>query len=270
MHYAFLLTLLAVRAVGAEAPPAASCITGRDTLRYRELTESELTLYTSAGTRLIDQKHDATITLAFGPSDSVTAWYDSLALEVESLKGTQRPPADALLGQRFRLVCDANGRLTTLAAPAVPPEIRELSDLSQQFTDFLIRVPQGKLQVGSEWTDTLDQVAPETAGASRRYTAITTWRVQRDTLLDGRRARVLSGRTTLKLDAGDPLVGRPGQARSALAGAEKAQAVLAEDGRLLSRSKEGTLTGRLTVRSGSGEQSYAQDYTYRSRITHVE
>lgn len=268
MRYVILL-ILSVAIAGAVSPRRPSaCSASGDTLRYREVTESELTLYTPAGTRLLDQKHDATITLAFGADSSVSAWYDSLALEVEWLRGVQRPATAALVGQPFHLLCDSRGRLTTIRAPAIPADVRELSDLAQQFTDFLVPIPPAALVAGAAWTDTLAQVVPENGGAYRKYTAVASWRVQKDTLVAGGRGWILTGRSKLSLDSGDPLA-RNGQAQSVLTGQEEGSALVAEDGRLLSRTRQADLKGQLTIRSGPGARNFAQGYSYRSRITHV-
>lgn len=270
MPYAILPILLAAASAGmTTARQPSACGSPGDTLRYRELTLSELTLQTSAGIRLLDQTHDASIALAFGPADSATAWYDSLALEIQSPAGGRRPPTTALLQQPFQLRCDARGRLTILRAPTVPPEIREVTDLSQGFADFLIRIPAVPLGVGIQWTDTLVHAVPEVRGAFRKYTAVTTWRVQGETYFGDWRAWMLSGRTRLSLESGDPLPGDSGQAVSALAGEEQDEVIVAQNGRMLSRIRQGTLAGQLTIRSGSSAKDFPQDYTYETRITHV-
>jgi hypothetical protein len=269
MRYAILATLVATAVGPATAPPHRGCDQQGGTLLYREVTEGELTLYTPAGARLLGQTHVATIALAFGATDSVTAWYDSLAVEAQSLEGRQRPATALLLRQPFQLRCDARGRLTTLRAPRIPQEILEITDLSQEFTDFLVRTPTVALEVGVEWTDTLAHLVPETGGTFRKYTAYATWRVQTDTLYAGTRAWILTGRSRLSLEAGDLAPRHSGQAVSVLAGEEQGRAILAEGGRLLSRTKQGNLAGQLTIRSGSKAQSFQQDYHYESRITHV-
>lgn len=122
---------------------------------------------------------------------------------------------------------------------------------------------------GVEWTDTLAHVVPDAGGVFRRYTSLTTWVVEKDTVVHGGRGWILKGRSKLSLEAGDPVPGRSGQAVSVLTGEELGRAVLAEDGRLLNRTKQGRLAGQLTMRSSSGERSFPQDYSYDSRITHV-
>jgi hypothetical protein len=269
MQLGILAMLLATGALplGGHTPPA--CGQPGDTLRYRELTQSELTLYSSAGTRLLDQTYDALVALVFGPGDSVTAWYDTLSLEVQSVNGAQRPATGALLRQLFQLRCDGRGRLATLRAPAVPQEIREITDLSQEFIDFLVRIPATTMGRGVEWTDTLAHVVPDAGGVFRRYTSLTTWAVEKDTLIAGGRGWILKGRSKLNLEAGDLVSDRSGQAVSVLTGEELGRVVLTQDGRLLSRTKQGRLAGQLTLGSGSSARSFPQDYTYDSRITHV-
>ncbi len=269
MRHAILATLVAAGAGAAASPELPGCGRSGDTVRYREITESEVTLYTPGGTRLLDVGHDATITLAFGISDSITAWYDTLALKVESLTGGRRPATSALLRQPFHLRCDAPGRLVTLRAPTIPPDIREVTDLSQQFADFLVRVPPGVLRVGAAWTDTLEYAVPAAAGAFRKYSAITTWQVQQDTAVGGGRGWILTGRGRIRTEAGNALTGGRGQATVELAGEERGRAVLAPDGRMLSRTRQGDLTGRLSIRSGASANDFSQDYTYESRLTHV-
>ena len=242
---------------------------GPDTLRYHELTRSELSLSTPGGTRLMDLSHDATVALAFGGGDSAIAWYEALALEAQSLQGLRRPATATLLRQPFVLRLDRRGRTTTLRSPALTAGIRELTDLSQEFTDFFVRLPAQPLGMGVEWIDTLAHTVPAAHQAYRKYTAITRWRVERDSATVYGPAWILSSTATVALETGDPLPVSGGQVVSILEGEEGGTAIFSQDGRLLSRTKEGSLTGRLEMRASAPARSFEQDYTYRSSITHA-
>jgi hypothetical protein len=240
---------------------------GPDTLRYHELSRAELTLHTPAGVRLMDLTHDATVALAFGAGDTATAWYEALALEAQSLQGVRRPVTTSLLRQPFVLRLDQRGRATTLRSPALTSEILELSELSQEFTDFFVRLPVQPLGLGVEWIDTLVHTVPEARLAHRRYTAVTRWRVERDSTTADGPAWILSSQGAVTLEAGNPLPASGGRVVSVLEGEERGGAILSRDGRLLSRTKEGSLTGRLEMRASSPARSFEQGYTYWSRIT---
>ncbi len=264
---ALLVTPIAASVRPALAQQSAGYPHGRDTLHYHELTRSELALQTPTGVRLVDLTHDATVAVAFGDGDSATAWYDALALEAQSLQGVRRPATATLLRQPFVLRLDPRGRATTLRSPTVPTEIAELADLSQEFTDFFVRLPEQPLAAGVEWTDTLVHSVPEVRQSYRKYTAVTRWRVERDSTTADGPVWILSSQSTVALEAGNPVPASGGRIVSVLEGEERGSAILSRDGRLLSREREGSLGGRLEMHASAPARRFEQDLTYRSRIT---
>jgi hypothetical protein len=262
-----LVGSLLATGLGQKATPRAA--TNRhvaDTIRYHERTDGEIGMFTPSGARLMEQKHDATIGLVFGAADSVTAWYERLSLEVRSIQGLRLPNTTLLLRQPYLLRVDSRGRVTTLRAPASPAEVRELTDLSQEFADFFVRLPAQPLVLGLEWTDTLASETGRGEQSYRKYVVIAKWRVEKDSVIGGAPAWVLASSATISLETGEPLPGQKGQAISTLGGEEQGRAMLSRDGRFLGRTRQGKVAGHLAIRSGGASQKFEQDYTYQSRI----
>jgi hypothetical protein len=262
-------SLLADRFGQATTQPAAGYRHAADTVRFHELTHGEIGMFTPAGARIMEQKHEATIGLVFGAADSVIAWYDTLSLEAQSIQGVRRPNTGPLLRQPYLLRMDNRGRVTTLRAPALPPDVREITDLSQAFVDFFVRLPGQPLASGLEWTDTLANETGRGEQSYRKYVVITKWRVEKDSVIGGAPVWVVASSGTVSLETGEPLPGQKGQAISALAGEEHSRAILSRDGRFLGRTREGKVAGHLAIRSGASSQRFEQDYTYQSRIEKV-
>jgi len=265
------LLLAAVIAGGtsrAHAQHASADGDQRDTLRYREVAHTELQMYTPSGAKLMDLKRDARIALVPGAGDTVHAWYEDLALEVQSPQGVRQPNTASLLHQRFLLRRDDRGRITTLQAPAVPDEVREFEDPSQQFTDFFPRLPAAALAPGLEWTDSLKHEVPNQDRSYRRYTVVTSYRVEKDSVAEGARVWVVSTSGFIWLETADMARGRTIQSVSALSGAEAGRLLIDAGSRaLVGRTRKGELNGRLTLTGPGAPAARDQIYWFESTIT---
>ena len=265
-----LLLLSAMLAAPLAAQPAAYRRTPGDTVRLREATTAEMTLRTPGGDLPATLRHDAVVAVAFTAGDTARAWYEALAVEASGAAGLQRPATDAVLRRPFTLAMDARGRVRTLAAPEIPAAVRGITDLSHQFDDFFLRLPAAPLRVGLAWSDTV--VHRDSSAA--RYTHATRaahYRVERDTVVGGRRALVVSMRQAVRLEAGGPVEGQPIRTDAVLAGGDSGIVVFAPaEGRLLGRARSGEMRGTLTVRGGAEPLAIPQTYRYRSTIAPVE
>lgn len=263
--FALLLLPLAL-----PAQPAAYRRAPGDTVRLREVTTAEMTLRTPGGDLPTTLRHDALVAVAFAAGDTARAWYEALAVEASGMTGLQRPETGAVLRQPFTLAMDARGGVHTLATPAFPAAVRGVTDLSHQFDDFFPRLPAEPLRVGLAWSDTVAR--RDSAGP--RYTRSTRaarYRVERDTVVGGRRGLVVSMRQTVHLETGGPVEGQPVTAAAVLDGADDGVFVFAPaDGRILGRTRSGEMRGTLTVRGGAAPLAIPQSYRYRSTLTPVE
>lgn len=67
---------------------------------------------------------------------AIEAWWDSLTLWRRADGRTLRPDAEGILGGRYRGVLSLSGRFTRSAAPWVPDDVAEVSDLSVALDDL--------------------------------------------------------------------------------------------------------------------------------------
>ena len=83
------------------------------------------------------------------PGDSgivIEAWWDSLSLSRRADGSTLTPDASGMLGGRYRGVLTPSGGFTRVAAPWVPDEVAEVSDLSLALDDLFPNFAAGTMR----------------------------------------------------------------------------------------------------------------------------
>ncbi len=109
------------------------------------------------------------------------AWYDSLAVEYTRPEGTVSPDTDGLVGGRWRGTLQPHGEVSLGDRPFIPPELLQVSDLSDQLLDFFPPLATMALAPGGRWTDSLglvvERLRDSVSGGERlqRYS----WRITR-------------------------------------------------------------------------------------------
>lgn len=83
------------------------------------------------------------------------AWYDSLTVRHDARAGRLEPDTDGLVGGRWEGRLTANGTVALMTRPFMPPELRDVSDLSDALVDFLPPLPTALVAPGGSWTDSL-------------------------------------------------------------------------------------------------------------------
>src|SRR5687767_15455449 len=191
----------AILAAGA-APALAQSAYARpaDTLRFREVTIMEMKMTTPQGEVPVSTEHDATIAVVLLPGDSARAWYETLRIGLTSPAGAQYPETGSVLKQPFRLKFDPRGRTDLASSPAFPESFQGITDLAYQFSDFFLRLPATPLKAGLAWTDTLTRKT-NTAEKTATVNSIATYRVERDTVVAGEPAFVISMRQQLSSES---------------------------------------------------------------------
>jgi len=261
---ALVLSLLPVGA-GAQARYAST----RDTLRFREVTRGEVRLVAPQGEIPMASEHMATIAVVRTAGDTARAWFEDLTIGVTSPMGAQRPSTADALHAPFTLTFDDRGRVKLLAAPSFPASFEGVTDLTRQFDDFFFRLPTAPLRVGYAWSDTSGRT-DSTATSFTRTQSVASYRVERDTTVDGVPAVVVSMRQQLSSRSDRPIPNQPGRAVSTLTGADSGIVIFApQAGRFLGRQREGLLQGDLIMRGAGGEMALKQSYRYTSTVTAV-
>ena len=264
-----LSVLLAFVALPLFGQPAAGYrFAPGDTLRYDERTNGLVVMEAPQGRREIRSEHDATVAIAFVGGDTARAWYERLRVS-SAAPGTplQEPATDALLRQPFVLGISPYGQTNLRSAPPLPAAIAGITDLTHQFDDFLIALPSEPLRLGLAWADTVRITHSGRPTDTQRAVHERSYRVTRDTVVDGTPAFVIEVLQRIEVQASSPMP-QPGLvAETALEGSETGFAVVAAaGGRLLLRSRTGHLTGQLSVTGGPRAMSLPQTHSYTSTL----
>ncbi len=257
-------------AQATQAAPAAYSRSAKDTLRFHEVTHTEIRMTTPQGEFTIPADHDARISVVFLPGDSARAWYDSLRVSLNSPAGLMAPETGSLLKQPFALKLDNRGRTTLTSAPKFPEALQGVTDLSHQFDDFFLRLPAQPLKIGLMWTDTVSRT-DSTGGKWIQITTIGQFRVERDTTVAGQAAMVISAKQRQMLNSEAPVPGQDLRAQSTLTGNDDGFFLFApKTGRMLGRQRKGELTGQMVMSGAAGSMTIGQTMTFTNRIDLVK
>ena len=108
------------------------------------------------------------------PSDKGLAfesWYDSLSVDYTGPQGKVTPDTDGLIGGRWTGTMLPQGQTLPGDRPFMPPELAQVSDLSDEMVDFFPPLATVALAVGAEWTDSLglevERLRDSTGGGER-------------------------------------------------------------------------------------------------------
>jgi hypothetical protein len=241
---------------------------GNDTLRYNERTAGTVVMEAPAGQVTLRTNHDAD--LAFTAAGTVVhAWYDQLSLRQSGPDGANRVPSTSnILKKPYVLTVSPNGKVQTTRVPAIPSEIAAMTDLSRQFDDFFITLPGRPLSRGTAWADTVVRTNGTARDSSSTVRHVSSYVVERDTVVAGVAAFLITVRQSVQMESAAPMPGQPMVARTTLAGDETGTAVFAPAlGRLLSRDRRGSLNGTLTISGGPQPMALPQRYEYTSSIS---
>lgn len=237
-----------------------------DTLRFREVSTGDIQFTTPQGEMAMKSEHDATIAVTRVRGDTARAWYEALAIGMTGPMGAARPATDAALRQPFTLRIDGRGRITLLQAPTLPASFEGISDLTQQFADFLPRLPAAPLRVGLAWVDTMTR-EDSTARRAMRARSIASYRVERDTTANGQPALLVSMRQNIGIRSVAPIPSQGARAEIAQDGTEDGFFVFAPaTGRLVARRRQGRLEGDVVTTGPNGRSTIKQVYAYTSSI----
>lgn len=259
-----LVAVLFAAAVPLGAQVAAYNREAGDTLRYHNVTKMDGMVHGAAGDAPFTITREATFAFTFGGGESVTAWFDSLAIEASGALGGEKAHPEDLLHAPFKLHMDANGRVQTVKAPELPRNARLIAELPPQLDDFFPRLPaSGRMPVGAVWTDTATRSESDSAGHHLLIRRISRYKAMRDTVVDSQKAIIITQHVDVKITSTVPMQTQPYIAALSLTGTEDGTAVFCPTvGRLLSRERKGTLRGAVTYKGGDAPWVVNQTYHY--------
>jgi hypothetical protein len=262
---ATLSLLVSAHAAAAQTAYAAP----GDTLRFRDVTQGKIILTTPQGEIPVSVEQRSLLSVVRMRGDSARAWYDSLSIVASSPAGEQRPATDSALKQQFRLGFDSRGQVKLVQAPTFPKSFEGMSDLTHQFDDFFLRLPAKPLTIGLTWSDSVTR-RDSTADKFTRWTTNVDYRVERDTVVAGTPALVVSMKQRIRINGEGPVPNQPMRATSALEGTDDGFVVFApRAGRLLARRRSGKLEGDIFMKGSMGEMSMKQAYAYTATLDAV-
>jgi hypothetical protein len=240
-----------------------------DTLRYRDVTQGKLTLSGPQGEIPIAIEQRSQIAVVRMRGDSARAWYDSLSIAASSPAGDQRPATDSALKQPFRLAFDPRGRVKLVQAPKFPASFEGMTDLSHQFDDFFLRLPAKPLVVGLAWSDSVSRT-DSTAEKMTKWSTTADYRVERDTMVGGKPAVIVSMKQHVRVSGEGPVPNQPMRATSSMDGMEDGYYVFEpKAGRVLARRRSGRMEGDIFMKGSGGEMTMKQAYTYTGTVDAV-
>jgi hypothetical protein len=261
-------TLLAVTL--AVAPPAlaqAPTYSRADTLRYREVSTSDMEVTTPRGVVPIQSDHDAQIVIAFGAADSARAWYDALSIAATSPQGSRRPETAAALRLPFTLRFDARGNVETISAPQFPVSFEGVSDLTHQFVDVFLPLPTTPLAAGTEWQDSVRRETPGTRGRTTHIERVARYRVRGDSLIGTTRVWVIDAHVRNRMTASGEGPAAGLQMRSEMSGEEEGVFYFATvPGVLVGRSRSGEMSGVIEFTGGDQPVRMPQRMRYENSL----
>jgi hypothetical protein len=248
-------TAVSAAAQTTYAPPG-------DTLRYHETQKTSVVITMPQGEIQVPVDQDATVAVVRFPGDSAHAWFDALALSASTPQGDQKPSTDALLHKAFRLRFDSRGQVKLIAAPTFPEALASFGDLSNEFSDLFLRLPAKPLRIGLTWTDTLTRT-DSTADRKASATAISDYKVEKDTVVDGTPALLVRMTQHANIHVDGPVPNQPGMRSDAtMEGNTTGFYVFApKPGRMLARRRTGKLSGDVNIPAAGMTMKQAIDYT---------
>jgi hypothetical protein len=181
------------------------------------------------------------------PHDSALVWFESLAISASTPAGEQKPSTTGLVGKPYRMAFDPRGRVKLGEAPAIPEELSGMGDLRHAFDDFFLRLPAKPLVVGLAWSDTVTR-SDSSAERWMRVGAVSEYRVERDTVVNGVPALVVAMKEHIDIQAENPVPNAPARGHTTLAGTDTGYFVFSpKEGRVLGRRHEGHFTGSMVM-----------------------
>ena len=235
-----------------------------DTLRYHNVTRMDGVVHGAAGDAPFTLSRDATFAFAFTGGESVTAFYETLAIEASGALGGEKANPEALLRAPFRLHMEPNGHSVTVKSPELPRTARLIAELPPGFDDFFPRLPSsGKLSIGTSWTDTWTRTESDSAGRHLSMRRINHYKATRDSSVDGLPVVVISQHTDIRITSSTPMQQQPYVAALSLTGDEDGEALFCvAEGKLLWRERKGELHGAVTYKGGDEPWVVNQAYHY--------
>jgi len=216
----------------------------------------------------ITGQREATIAIVLTRGDTASAWYEQLTSSRTEPSGEHRLPMDSALHLPFTLLLAPGGRMTTLSAPVFPAEIARQTDLSHEFDDFFISLPDSALRPGRSWIDTVQNGIAGRPQDTYQSRHIRRFRVLGDTVVAAMNGMVIDVEQTISIRSSSPMETQPATIGTELDGHEQGTAVFAPAAnRLLSRVRHAHLEGQQVLQGQARRLTVPMTYDYASSLS---
>lgn len=261
-HTSVLVLALAIPLGSGQAQPQPRYRLGPDTLRYRLTVDVDeaLELPNSDSVRLrVELSGDAHLVLG----RRAVAWYGTLQARITEMRSGEGAEGEFDLSDaRFLFGFTDDGRVTQVTGAG--RQALDMIDGSSSFEDFFISLPMAAFANGQTWMDTLAGVLTENGvrterAGTRRYL------VDGDSSVHGQSGIIVRTTGALRVVSAARNARAPVAVRVDVA--EEGITVLTRDGsRMLSRTRAGTLSGRIRAGRSSVREVLPMRGTFVVRI----
>jgi hypothetical protein len=221
-------------------------VVAQGTLRYITNDEGVILIDSPMGAMEVVAEQYGDVSFAISGTEMV-ATYDSLVSYVGGTNGDQSPDVAPLLNGSFELVFERPGVVVTRRHPEMDVGTAAGLDPLHLFDDFFVPLPADGLAVGREWTETLVHEGSSQPDATFFSERVMTMKVERDTLVNGAAAFVVSVSQEITQESTGFVPGQGFAFASLLDGTETGVVILTGDGTMLSRSRTIEMDGLFTI-----------------------
>jgi hypothetical protein len=178
---------------------------------------------------------------------SAVATYDTIFSYVGGTMGDQSPDVTPLRDGTFELSFERPGVVKTLSHPSMGASGAGGIDPLHSFDDFFVPLPDESLAVGVEWSETLINEGSSQPGATYYMERAMTMKVERDTVVNGVPAFVVSVAQEVSTEATGVMEAMGAEFMTSSDGTDNGTAIFAADGTLLYRDREVNMNGLFSI-----------------------
>jgi len=204
-----------------------------DTLRYDERTKIISAAQTPMGEMTTEANSEGATTFAFRTADSVTVTLHPTKLTMKLPTGEYSPEMGGFTGSSYEVLMKPNGELKVLSQPDLPEALAGINS-SVNALDFFVRLPAKRLSSGAVWTDTAE-FHDSTAVMRMKIRRVASYKVEKDTVVDGSRAWIIAGTGDGSLESAGSGTTAGGSVEVSMTIKDTDRAVITHDGLMLSR-----------------------------------
>ncbi|MDH3733504.1 MAG: hypothetical protein OEU54_08210 [Gemmatimonadota bacterium] len=236
----------AVWLVAAFAAISVTQVAAQETRRYVTTDQGGVYIESPMGAMEVEAEGYSEVRFEISGT-SIIAKYDTLYSYVGGSQGDQSPDVTPIMEGSFELEMERPGVLVTLSHPSVEAEGAGGMEPLHMFDDFLVPLPDEPLAVGVEWTEMMVHDGASQPDATYYSERAMSMRVERDTVVNGEPAFVVSVAQNVTNESSGIMPGMGFEFTSSSDGTDNGTAILAGDGTLLHRERTIEMAGLFSI-----------------------